>query len=141
MWCEDAFQSGVPLSEFAHRIPTVRLKKSGRDAAQAKATDLSKKLGVNDVEVDCKYLGVSTPSGLPDLNRQATHDSNLVYEWSLCFGNGEEKEQVKMRYDRGRSRWWSRRYCKNLYLRNRRGQRRKACLLGLAVCAKRAGPT
>ncbi len=59
---------------------------------------------MTDLEVECKYLGVSAPSDLPDLNRRAAHDSTLVYEWLLRFGGEEEREQVAVRYDHAKQR-------------------------------------
>ena len=79
VFCKSALQSGVPLPNFAHRISTAQLEGFGRDAAQAGTASLGKKLGVNDLAVDCAYLGVSTASGPPDLHVQPAHNSSLVY--------------------------------------------------------------
>ena len=65
VWCRNATTRGVPLPEFARSTPVMQLEEFGRHAAQAGTTYLKKRLGVNDLEVDCKYLGVSTTSGPP----------------------------------------------------------------------------
>ena len=43
-------------------------------------------------------MGVTAPSGLPDLNGRAAHDSSLVYEWSPRFGGKEEDIEVGLSY-------------------------------------------
>ena len=104
MRCKHATTRSAPLPEVARGISAMQLEELGRRAAQAGAARLRKKLGVNDLEVDCKYLGASTTSGPPDLDGQVAHDNSLVYEWSLRFGREEEKERVTVRCDNAEHR-------------------------------------
>ena len=78
--CKHATTRGVPLPEFARGISAMQLEELGRRAALAGAARLRKKLGVNDLEVGCKYLGVNTTSGPPSSNAQVAHNVTVRYD-------------------------------------------------------------
>ena len=96
--CSDITRRGVPAPDCARRtqVSIAELDSLAQRTASRAEGPLRDKLGCDDVEVFCRYIGVVVPGGF-DLNASVNKQSRIAFRWTLQTQEWEWNEETAMR--------------------------------------------
>ena len=98
MLCYNITRRGVPAPDCARRtqVSIAELDSLAQRTASRAEGPLRDKLGCDDVEVFCRYIGVVVPGGF-DLNASVNKQSRIAFRWTLQTQEWEWNEETAMR--------------------------------------------
>ena len=93
----NVLRRGVPLPPCARqtKVDVPNLEQVAQRAVPRAREVLFEKLGKDDVEVTCQYLGVATSNGV-DRNAPMHGQSKVVFKWTLRTSEWEWTEEVSL---------------------------------------------
>ena len=97
MRCYDITRRGVPAPDCARRtqVSTAELDSLAQRAASQAEGPLRDKLGCDDVEVSCRYIGVVVPGGV-EQNAPVNKHSRIAFRWTLQTQDWVWNEETSM---------------------------------------------
>ena len=98
MRCDNITRRGVPAPDCARRtqVSTAELDSLAQRTASQAEGPLRDKLGCDDVEVSCRYIGVVVPGGV-EQNAPVNKQSRIAFRWTLQTQEWEWNEETAMR--------------------------------------------
>ena len=96
--CDNITKRGVPAPDCARRtqVSIAELDTLAQRTASRAEGPLRDKLGCDDVEVSCRYIGVVVPGGF-DQNAPVNKQSRIAFRWTLQAQEWEWNEETAMR--------------------------------------------
>ena len=95
--CYDIIRRGVPAPDCARRtqVSIAELNTLGQRTALRAEGPLRDKIGCDDVEVHCRYIGIVFPGGF-DQNAPLKKRSQIAFRWTLQTQEWEWNEETFM---------------------------------------------
>ena len=96
--CINITRRGVPAPDCARRtqVSIAELDTLAQRTASRAEGPLRDKLGCDDIEVSCRYIGVVVPGGF-DQNAPVNKQSRIAFRWTLQTQEWEWNEETAMR--------------------------------------------
>ena len=95
--CDNITKRGVPAPDCARRtqVSIAELDSLAQRTASRAEGPLRDKLGCDDVEVSCRYIGVVVPGGF-EQNAPVNKQSRIAFRWTLRTQEWEWNEETSM---------------------------------------------